>query len=133
MANNKNVKANLRPFPKGKSGNPKGRPRKLISSMLIEMKAQGIEAVKPSQIADTYEMLFNLTIEEVKEKAMDEKCPIFVRIIAKAMLSGKGTEMIEKMLDRAHGKAKQSMDLDVAVYDNTLQITRRVITKTDGQ
>lgn len=123
---------NSKPFPKGTSGNPNGRPRKLVSSILAELKAKGVEGVKPRQIADVYEVLFNLTIEEIKEKANDESIPAFFRIIAKAMLSPRGTEMVERMLDRAHGKARQSFDVDMVVSDNTLHIKRTILTKGTG-
>jgi len=41
----------------------------------------------------------------------DEKAPMSLRIVGKAMLTAKGWEVLQAMLDRAHGKAKQSMDM----------------------
>lgn len=39
MANNPNANANLKPFPKGKSGNPLGKPKKLpeLDALLTEI------------------------------------------------------------------------------------------------
>jgi len=40
----------------------------------------------------------------------DPKSPMSLRIVAKGMLNAKGWEVLEAMLDRAHGKPKQSVD-----------------------
>lgn len=54
-------------------------------------------------------------LPQAKLKAFteDKDKPMLVRIIAKAMLSGKGFDVIEKMLDRGIGKAVQRDDLTV--------------------
>jgi len=95
---------NLRPFKKGKSGNPNGRPRKLVCSIIQELKDKGIEPVKPIQVVETFENLFNLRADEIKEIALNENNPYFIRRVAKEMLSNKGIEIINKMLDRTIGK-----------------------------
>lgn len=89
-----------------------GRPPKLLSTINAELKLKGYERVSPSQIVEAYELLFGLDEDKIKEYVTDKKSPMFLRIVAKQMLTPKGHEMIEKMLDRAHGKAKQSMDVD---------------------
>jgi hypothetical protein len=104
---------NLIPFKKGKSGNPKGRPRKLVGSIILELKEKGIEPVKPSQIVDTFEKLFNLRAEEIKEIATNDNNPYFLRRIAKEMLSNKGFEIIGKMLDRTIGKTKNMNEIEI--------------------
>jgi hypothetical protein len=95
----------------GQSGNPKGRPKTLVNELIKELKEEGYERVSPSQIVDVYELLFNLNEEKIRDIIADKKCSMLVRIIGKAMLSNKGTEMLERMLDRAHGKAKQNINV----------------------
>lgn len=99
-------------FKPGKTGNPNGRPRKLVSTLIEEAKKNGIEPLKSSQIIDCYESMMNMTIEEITEKVNDKKQPIFVRIVGKALLSPKGIEALEKILDRAHGKAIQKSQIE---------------------
>lgn len=106
-------------FKKGEVANPLGRPRKLVHTMLDEMRKQGIQPLKAPQIVDAYESLLNLTKDELTRISMDKDSPIFMRIIAKAMASDKGTEILEKMLDRAHGKARQSHDVQGTLKVNS--------------
>ncbi len=87
-----------------------GRPRKLVTELIDELKAQGVKQVKPQNITDAFEVLINLTQDDLKEIALNTENSMLLRIVSKAMLSGKGFDVIEKMLDRAHGKAKTSVD-----------------------
>lgn len=97
-------------FEKG-DRNQKGRPPLLLEHINKQLRADGFKCVAPSQIAEAYELLFNLPQEKINQYILDKNCPMFFRIVAKAMVSTKGTEMLEKMLDRAHGKAKQTTEL----------------------
>lgn len=54
--------------------------------------------------------MIQLTEQQIKEIALDPKKPILVRIIAKNMMSKKDFDVIEKMLDRAIGKATMFVD-----------------------
>jgi hypothetical protein len=101
---------NLNPFKKGQSGNPKGRPRKLISETINELKAEGVVETSTTEIKAVYLMLINLTIPELEQRIKDSKQSALVRIVGKAILSNKGYEIIEKMLDRAIGKAENKID-----------------------
>lgn len=99
-------------FKKGHSGNPKGRPRKLVNTLIREMSEDGVRALKPTQVISAYEILLNMTQAEVKKLSVDPDQPIFIRVICKAIISNRGVEMINEMLDRAHGKSRQSMELN---------------------
>ena len=110
MPNRDNIKEHE--FKKGESGNPNGRPPKLLSAINAELKAKGYERVSPSQIVEAYELLFGLDEDRIKGYITDKETPMFLRIVAKQMLTPKGHEMIERMLDRAHGKAKQGFDVE---------------------
>lgn len=101
------------PFKPGESGNPKGRPPRLLRHVLEEWKAKGYEPVSKAQIREAYEMLINLNEDELKEAAINKKSPMIVRIVAKGMLAGKGFEVAERMIDRAHGKAVSQNDVNL--------------------
>lgn len=91
----------------GESGNPNGRPRKLVSSVLKGMKTAGVEPVSAAQVAEVMETMLNATKNELLATAQDESQPFLIRIVAKELLSKQGWFVLSSMLDRAHGKAAQ--------------------------
>jgi hypothetical protein len=126
---NKNPKIeNLDPFKKGESGNPKGRPRKLISETIKELEAEGVQQTTTTEIKAVYLMLINLTIPELENRVKDQKQSALVRIVGKAILSGKGFEIIERMLDRTLGKPTQPIEADIK---DDREFTFRVIKPND--
>lgn len=112
MANPENIKPYE--FQKGQSGNPKGRPPKLLSHLLKDLKEKGYEQVTSGQIVEAYETLFGLDEAQLKAVTANKSLPMVSRIVAKAMLSTRGFEILERMLDRAQGRPKQSIDADVS-------------------
>jgi hypothetical protein len=98
-------------FKKGQSGNPNGRPRKLISETIIELENEGVKETSINEIKGCYLRLVNLSIPELTLLAKNEKQSALVRIVSKAILGGKGFEIIEKILDRSIGKPNQFVDL----------------------
>lgn len=53
--------------------------------------------------------MIHLSEEELKELVTAKDKPMLARIIAKSLLSTKGFETAEKLLDRAIGKPNQSV------------------------
>jgi hypothetical protein len=105
--------ANLKPFKKGQTGNPKGRPPKLLSAMVRELKEQGYERVGPSTMLHTIETMIGLPTSKLEAMSSDADAPIAQRIIATHLLSKTDRlRLFMELLDRAHGKAKQSVDLN---------------------
>ena len=98
-------------FQKGESGNPAGPPPKLLSTITAELKAKGYERATANQVADAFETLMNVPEDELRKMVNEGKSPMSLRIVGKAMLTAKGWEVLQAMLDRAHGKAKLSMDV----------------------
>lgn len=90
-------------FKKGQSGNPKGRPRKL---------------------PDLDHLLAEVLGDEKDGRTATEAILMKLRSMA---VSG-NIRAAEVLLDRAHGKAKQAMDLDIK-GDQNITITREVITR----
>ena len=91
--------------------NRKGRPRKMIADVIDELEKQGIKAATKADIQDIYMRLINVEIPELEQIVKDPTQPVLVRIVGKNILSGKGFDIIEKMLDRSIGKAEQKTDI----------------------
>lgn len=105
---------NVKPheFKPGQSGNPNGRPKKFVTTVLQDLRAQGYNNVTKQNIADVYQTLLALPNEDLVAIGKDDKQPMICRIIARGMLSNKGFEIIEKMLDRSMGKPGQEVKLE---------------------
>ena len=56
--------------------------------------------------------MIQLSEPELKPLMKDMTKPILVRIIAKNLLDKKGFDIIERMIDRAHGKPAMTMGED---------------------
>jgi hypothetical protein len=94
----------------GQSGNPKGQKPKVMSAILKQLKEAGFEPVTRDQITDAFGVVMSMSSDEVMAMVNDKDQPMLLRIVGKRLLSKDGHEMLEKMLDRAHGKAKQQLD-----------------------
>jgi len=89
-----------------------GRPRKLVGEVLKQMGEDGIQPVKPRDVIDMYEHLLNLSEADIVAMVNDKDTPYFVRLVAAAMTSkGRGFEIVERIIDRAHGRPKQPTDI----------------------
>lgn len=99
-------------WPKGKSGNPNGRPKKLVSHLNAELQAEGYEVVTTVQVKDCYLTLVNLPESRLQAIATNETdYPFLYRLVARELLGNKGADMLERLLDRGHGKAKNTTDI----------------------
>ena len=91
--------------------NPKGRPPKLLKHLNMELKQKGYEPVKPSQIVEAFETLLNLPKAEIEKLKNREGIPYFVQIICGKLIAKESdSEALEKLLDRAIGRPRQSID-----------------------
>ena len=113
---------------KGETANPYGRPPRLLSTIVAELRAKGYERATSNQVADAFETLMKVPQNELADMVNDEKAPMSLRIVGKAMLTAKGWEVLQAMLDRAHGKAKQQME-----HSGSLNIPTPVITLAHAQ
>jgi len=98
---------------KGETANPKGPAKKLVSSLIAQLKEEGYEGVTNGQISDVISLLLNLEKDRVRELAEDAKQPIYVQRTARRLYTASDKEIgdfIDKQLDRAHGKPKQAME-----------------------
>lgn len=109
---------------KGETGNPNGRPPLLLSTIVAELRAQGYERATAGTVADAFETLLNVPEDVLTEMVKDKSKPMSLRIVGKAMLTAKGWEVLQAMLDRAHGKAKQAVALEHGEQKHTITFRR---------
>lgn len=91
-----------------------GRPKFVFSELAEMWKAQGVERATKQRVIDAFEFLFGLSEDKIKEitDSIDGEYPFLIVSAAKELTtkSGKRFEMLKEMLDRAHGKAKQTTE-----------------------
>ena len=91
--------------------NRKGRPKKTVTTIVTELKAAGYERATASTVMEIYEYMIGLDSAKLLELSNDTQQPIIISLVCKAILSNKGFDMLEKMLDRAHGKPTQRREI----------------------
>ena len=112
---NNNPIPNNKPFPKGVSGNPNGRPRKFVSTL----KAMGY---KNSEVADSIQSMLAMTLDELKEVYQNPLSTVLEKTVAGAIKKSieKGDlNSIEILLSRVFGKPKESVKIDSPVPENS--------------
>jgi hypothetical protein len=106
---------NSKPFPKGVSGNPNGRPRKFVSTL----KGMGY---KNSEVADSIQSMLAMTLEELKDIYQNPESTVLEKTVAGAIKKSieKGDlHSIEILLSRVFGKPKESVKIDSPVPENS--------------
>lgn len=99
-------------FKQGVSGNPNGRPRKLYSDHIKDMKDKGYSPPNRAEYFDMVGLLLAMTEEDLKAFAQDKNRPYWIRLIIIDMNS-KNTrqKMMSDYRDWLFGRASQSMDV----------------------
>lgn len=91
-----------------------GRPPKLATTIIKALKEEGIAPVSRVEVDELICRLQNLPRKKLLEYVKDEaNTPIIVALIARGLSGAKGHEFMSRDLwDRAHGKAKQAVDIE---------------------
>lgn len=98
-------------FPKGISGNPKGRAKK-YTTILRE------SGYKISEINDTIQVMLAMSLSELGVVVKDEGATILERTIANAMIRSlkKGSlYSMETLLSRAFGQPRQEVQAEITM------------------
>ena len=97
---------------KWQSWNPKWTPkRRTIEVCNAELKADWYPPATKQQIEELYMSMVNVGEEKLDQIIIDKELPMINRIVARNMKGGKGFDIIERMIDRAHGKAVQKEEV----------------------
>jgi hypothetical protein len=93
----------------------RGRKPKVFTQLSREWQARGIERATSHAIAEAFEYLLALPLEDVKAiagKADDpgNDMPMAVRLAAKELLGKRSLDIFKEMLDRAHGRPRQAIE-----------------------
>ena len=94
-----------------------GRKPKVFTQIAREFKEAGLERATPDIVQEAYEYLLALPMSEVTkiawttENKEENDLPSMYRLVAKEMIGRRSQEMIQEMLNRAHGKPKQVADV----------------------
>lgn len=102
-------------FKKGQSGNLKGRPVKSFTQLADDFKKRGIERATPERVIEAFEYLLALPVSELKEMVAagsETALPSLVEMAAEEMTGKKKREILNDMLDRAHGKSTQRQQME---------------------
>lgn len=97
----------LRSWKKGQSGNPAGRPRKLVSKLKLD-------GYKLTEINDTIQTMVSMTYDELKKVWDNPNSTILEKTIAAALrksLNEGELSSVETLLNRVYGKPKEKMEV----------------------
>ena len=106
---------NLIPFKKGQSGNPKGRPKKWVSTLTDS-------GYKMSEVRDCILAMMAMNMEELQDAFENTNATALEKTVAGAIRKSitKGSlYSMETLMDRVFGKPKETVDSHVEIKDTT--------------
>ncbi len=101
-----------------------GRPRKQFSVILSEVEELWYKRPSSSEIAQLCWLLLSLSEAELKRINRGNEFPMIMKIIASRLLSNRGFETVEKIIDRIYGKTilqKWTDDNIVSIIISSIQ------------
>jgi len=104
---------NNKPFKKGETGNPNGRPKKNYPELIAELREKGYKAPIKSEYFEMIGMLLVMNEADLQEFAADKDKPYWIRTIA-IDLNNKNmrSKITSDYRDWMFGKATQKIDME---------------------
>ena len=137
MANNPKAKDNLRPFAKGVSGNPNGRPRSLSKAIkdIPEDARREIFGVLYHAITLNNENEAREYLESIDQGDQLGRYGFVLQIAIKALMGPNGWVTLNDIIDRLFGKARQTQEIELSSKPESpgIQIVRTYIQHGDGK
>ena len=104
---------NLKPFKKGQSGNPNGRPKKIETILKDHFLEEHNLKLSKTQTQDIIRTILGKTRKELVEMATNEELPFWIALIAKKAQRDfeKGSiHILDVLFDRVYGKPKEEVE-----------------------
>lgn len=118
---------------KGESGNPNGRPRKVLRQLEEKVGIEfGVSLSKEDKF-QILESMLEMSLTQLQSIATDKECPAFMVVIANGLKEDikKGRiNTLAECFDRFFGKAEQSSKMDITTKGESINEKR--ITFSDG-
>ena len=112
--NGRFMKGHEHRFTTEKQPSTNGRPKRLVGAVISELKGNGYARVTSAEVKEAFEYLIGMDLEGITELHNSQGVPMLFKSCIKQILKeGKSFEVIERMLDRAHGKATQPIDGEI--------------------
>lgn len=87
------------------------RPKHIISSILNDLEKTGFERLTKSNLLKLYEYMLTLDTASLTALSDNKNSPIVIVKAAEALLGPSGFNVVQTMLERAYGKAKETVEV----------------------
>ena len=103
----------MKPFKKGQSGNPNGRPKKIETILKDHFLEEHNLKLSKTQTQDIIRTILGKTRDELVEMAQNDSLPFWIALIAKKAQRDfeKGSiHILDVLFDRVYGKPKEEVE-----------------------